>query len=56
MKTTLVIPCLNEIDGMKVIMQRIHKEWCDQILIVDGGLRLQELSNGFILSRSYQPQ
>ena len=37
MKTTLIILCLNEIDGMKVIMPRIHREWCDQILIVDGG-------------------
>jgi len=36
MKTTLLIPTLNEIDGMKAIMPRIRCEWVDQILIVDG--------------------
>ncbi len=34
---TLIIFSLNEIDGMKVIMPRIKPEWCDQLLIVDGG-------------------
>jgi glycosyltransferase involved in cell wall biosynthesis len=28
---------LNEINGMKAIMPRVHREWVDQILIVDGG-------------------
>ncbi len=28
---------LNEIDGMRVIMPKIKKNWVDQILIVDGG-------------------
>ena len=37
MKTTLFIPTFNEIDGMKVIMPRIKKEWVDQIIIADGG-------------------
>lgn len=37
MKTTLLILTLNEIDGMKQIMARIKNEWCDQIIIVDGG-------------------
>jgi glycosyltransferase involved in cell wall biosynthesis len=37
MKTTLVIPTLNELGGMKVIMPRIKKEWYDQLIIVDGG-------------------
>jgi len=37
MKTTLLIPTLNEIDGMKAIMPQIKKEWYDQLLIVDGG-------------------
>lgn len=36
MKITLLIPTLNEIDGMKVIMPRIKKEWYDQLIIVDG--------------------
>jgi glycosyltransferase involved in cell wall biosynthesis len=37
MTVTLLIPTLNEIDGMKAIMPRIKNEWCDQIIIVDGG-------------------
>lgn len=37
MKTTLVVAALNEIDGMRVIMPRIKKEWVDEILVVDGG-------------------
>ncbi len=36
MKVTLVIPTLNEIDGMRAIMPQIKREWVDQILIVDG--------------------
>ena len=37
MKVTLLVLTLNEIGGMKVIMPQIKKEWCDQIIIVDGG-------------------
>lgn len=37
MKTTLLIPTLNEIEGMKTIMPRIRREWVDEILVVDGG-------------------
>lgn len=37
MKVTLLIPTLNEIVGMKQIMPRVKKEWCDQIIILDGG-------------------
>jgi len=36
LKVTLLVPTLNEIDGMKNIMPRVKREWCDQILIVDG--------------------
>ena len=36
MKVTLLIPTLNEIDGMRIIMPKIKKEWYDQLLIVDG--------------------
>lgn len=36
MKTTLFIPTFNEIEGVKVIMPRIKKEWVDEILIIDG--------------------
>jgi glycosyltransferase involved in cell wall biosynthesis len=37
MKTTLLVLTLNEIEGMKAIMPGIKREWCDQIIIVDGG-------------------
>ena len=37
MKATLLIPTLNEIDGMKLIMPRIKKKWVNEIIIVDGG-------------------
>ena len=36
MKTTLLIPTLNEIVGVKAIMPLIKKEWYDQLLFVDG--------------------
>ena len=36
MTTTLLVPTLNEIEGMKAIMPKIDRRWCDQILIVDG--------------------
>jgi glycosyltransferase involved in cell wall biosynthesis len=36
-KVTLIIPTLNEIDGIKVIMPKIKPEWYDQIIILDGG-------------------
>ena len=37
MKTTIVVLTLNEIEGMKIIMPKIKKEWVDQIIILDGG-------------------
>ena len=37
MKTTLLIPTLNEVTGMKAIMPKVKKEWVDQIIVVDGG-------------------
>lgn len=36
-RVTLLIPTLNEIGGVRVIMPQIKREWCDQILVVDGG-------------------
>ena len=36
MKVTLLVPTLNEINGMKTIMPLIKREWYDQLLIVDG--------------------
>ena len=37
MKVTLLIPTLNEIEGMRAIMPRINRNWCDQTIILDGG-------------------
>lgn len=37
MKTTLLIPTLNEVIGMREIMPKIKKDWCNQIIILDGG-------------------
>jgi len=37
MKTTLLVMTLNEIAGMKAIMPRVNLDWCDQIIVVDGG-------------------
>jgi glycosyltransferase involved in cell wall biosynthesis len=34
---TLLVPTLNEIDGMRAIMPLVRREWVDQILILDGG-------------------
>ncbi len=36
-RVTLFVPVLNEIEGMKVTLPHIRPEWCDQILIADGG-------------------
>jgi len=37
MRTTLLLATLNEIDGMKLIMPRIKREWYDQLVVMDGG-------------------
>jgi len=37
MKTTLLVMTLNEVLGMKTIMPQVSRDWCDQIIIVDGG-------------------
>jgi len=34
---SMVIPVIDEIDGMRVIMPQIKKEWVDEIIIIDGG-------------------
>ena len=36
MNVILLVPTLNEIDGMKTVMPLVKRQWCDQILIVDG--------------------
>ncbi len=35
--TTLLVPTLNEFDGMRSIMPQVDRTWVDQILILDGG-------------------
>lgn len=37
MKVTLLIPTLNEIEGVRAIMPRVARDWCDQMLVIDGG-------------------
>lgn len=37
MKISVIVFVKNEIDGIKVIMPQIKKEWYDQLLVVDGG-------------------
>ncbi len=37
MKATLLIPTLNEVEGMKVILPKIRDEWFDQKIVADGG-------------------
>lgn len=37
MNTTLIVPTLNEVQGIKVIMPRVKPEWCSQVLFLDGG-------------------
>ncbi len=36
-RVTLLVFAWNEIDGMRVIMPQIRREWCDQLIVVDGG-------------------
>jgi glycosyltransferase involved in cell wall biosynthesis len=37
MTSTLLVMTLNELQGMKAIMPRVRREWCDQLIVVDGG-------------------
>ena len=37
MGSSLVALTLNEIDGVREILPRIDRSWCNQILVVDGG-------------------
>jgi len=36
-KVTLLVPTLNECEGMKAIMPRIEEKWYDQLIVLDGG-------------------
>lgn len=37
MKTTLFLPVLNEIEGLRAVMPGVDRKWVDEILVVDGG-------------------
>jgi glycosyltransferase involved in cell wall biosynthesis len=37
MSVTLLVPTLNEIDGMRLVMPKVKAGWCDQIIVLDGG-------------------
>lgn len=37
MKITLLIPTLNEMEGMRQIMPKIKREWYDELVVADGG-------------------
>ena len=37
MKTTLAILALNEIEAIRVVVPGIHRDWVDEIIVVDGG-------------------
>ena len=37
MKSTLLIPTLNEIEALRVILPEIQSDWVDEILFIDGG-------------------
>ena len=51
MKTTLLIPTRNEIDGVRQIMPKVVHEWVDEIIVVDGrstdGTREYFLEHGY---------
>jgi glycosyltransferase involved in cell wall biosynthesis len=34
--TTLLVVAQNEIEGMRAIMPKVDRQWCDQILVLDG--------------------
>ena len=37
MRITLLLATLNEIEGMKLIMPKIKRDWYDQLIVMDGG-------------------
>lgn len=37
MRSTLVVPVLNEIEAVQIIMPQIDPAWVDEILVIDGG-------------------
>jgi len=36
MNTTVIVPTLNELTGLKAVLPKIRPEWCNQVIILDG--------------------
>lgn len=36
MRVAVFLPTLNHVKGIQQIMPRVRRDWCDQILVVDG--------------------
>lgn len=36
-KTTLLLPTLNEIDGVRAVVPKLDRKWVDEIIVMDGG-------------------
>lgn len=57
---TILMPCLNEIEGLSKILPQIKKEWYDQILVLDGwskdGSREWCEKNGYEVLMRSQPK
>ena len=62
MKVTLLILTLDEIQGVREIMPQLNSEWCDQLIVVDGGSKdgtleyLQEKGYSVILQKQPGPR
>jgi len=62
LKVTLLILTLDEIQGVREIMPQLNSEWCDQLIVVDGGSKdgtleyLQEKGYSVILQKQPGPR
>lgn len=60
MNVSIVIYVLNELEGLRTMMPRLKKEWCSQLLVIDGGSTdgsvefLRE--NGYEVYRQAEPR
>lgn len=60
LKVTILAPCLNEINGLKIIMPQIKKEWYDQFIFLDAwstdGSREWCEQNGYTVLKRSSPK